>query len=212
MQKSPPSASARTRHPNHGFILSTTPTSAPTDRHFTCVASRTALKTENLSSKVSNKQAAFLRAGASSGTVWQFQKATHGKDGRVDRILGVGSPVCVDTEVGCLVPSALLFTKVCCNCRCLSLLSSQASAALLVVLLLWLVGVVEMEGCCCSYHVNLLYDSSKTRGAKVIRTRLFITPRDCKSNQTGTLQRNLVRRALAPSYNSTSSYHLNLTI
>ncbi|CAM9577408.1 unnamed protein product, partial [Ectocarpus sp. 4 AP-2014] len=58
-----------------------------------------ALKTQNLSSKVSNKQAAFLRAGASSGTVWQFQKATHGKDGRVDRILGVGSPVCVDTEV-----------------------------------------------------------------------------------------------------------------
>lgn len=61
--------------------------------------SRAALKTQCLASKVSNKQAVFLRAGASSGTVWQFQKTTHGKDGRVDRILGVGSPVFAGTEV-----------------------------------------------------------------------------------------------------------------
>lgn len=40
-----------------------------------------------------------MRAGASSATVWQFQKTTHGKDGRVDRILGVGSPVFAGTEV-----------------------------------------------------------------------------------------------------------------
>eukprot|EP00903_Cladosiphon_okamuranus_P012722 g11894.t1 len=58
-----------------------------------------ALKTQRLSSKISNKQAVFLRAGASSGTVWQFQKTTHGKDGRVDRILGVGSPVFAGTEL-----------------------------------------------------------------------------------------------------------------
>lgn len=64
--------------------------------HLRC---RAALKTQSLSSKISNKQAVFLRAGASSGTVWQFQKTTHGKDGRVDRILGVGSPVFAGTEV-----------------------------------------------------------------------------------------------------------------
>lgn len=58
-----------------------------------------ALKTQALCSKVSNKQAVFLKAGASSGTVWQFQKTTHGKDGRVDRILGVGSPVFAGIEV-----------------------------------------------------------------------------------------------------------------
>ncbi|CAM9335239.1 unnamed protein product [Scytosiphon promiscuus] len=58
-----------------------------------------ALKTQSLSSKISNNQAVFLRAGASSATVWQFQKTTHGKDGRVDRILGVGSPVLVGNEL-----------------------------------------------------------------------------------------------------------------
>ncbi|CAM9447390.1 unnamed protein product, partial [Hapterophycus canaliculatus] len=58
-----------------------------------------ALKTQSLSSKISNKQAVFLRADASSATVWQFQKTTRGKDGRVDRILGVGSPVLVGMEL-----------------------------------------------------------------------------------------------------------------
>ncbi|CAM9350177.1 unnamed protein product [Pylaiella littoralis] len=58
-----------------------------------------ALKTQSLSSKVSNKQAVFLRTDASSGTVWQFQKTTHGKDGSVDRILGAGSPVLANTEL-----------------------------------------------------------------------------------------------------------------
>jgi len=62
-------------------------------------SSRPALKTQVLCSKVSNKQAVFLKTGASSGTVWQFQKTTHGKDGRVDRILGVGSPVFAGIEV-----------------------------------------------------------------------------------------------------------------
>lgn len=64
----------------------------------------TALKTQNLSSRVSNKQAVFLRSGASSSTVWQFQKTTHGKDGGVERILGVGSPVSVGSEVRSLLP------------------------------------------------------------------------------------------------------------
>lgn len=59
-----------------------------------------AQKTQGLSSRVSNKQAVFLKLGASSGTVWQFQKATHGKHGGLDRLMGVGQSVCTDTEVG----------------------------------------------------------------------------------------------------------------
>ncbi|CAN0290263.1 unnamed protein product, partial [Laminaria digitata] len=58
-----------------------------------------ALKTQSLSSRVSNRQAVFLRSGASSGTVWQFQKTTHGKNGSVDRLSGVGVSIASDIEV-----------------------------------------------------------------------------------------------------------------
>lgn len=57
-------------------------------------------KSQSLASRVSNNQAVFLRASASSGSVWFFQKTTHGKDGSLNRILAKGSPVLVDTEVG----------------------------------------------------------------------------------------------------------------
>ena len=59
----------------------------------------TAQKTENLASRVSNRQAVFLQAGASSGTVWKFEKTIHGKDGQLERIMAAGSPVVADSEV-----------------------------------------------------------------------------------------------------------------
>ncbi|CAN0067886.1 unnamed protein product [Ascophyllum nodosum] len=58
-----------------------------------------ALKTQGFTSRVSNRQAVFFKLGASSGTVWQFQKIVRGKDGGLDRLMSVGQPVRVNSEL-----------------------------------------------------------------------------------------------------------------
>lgn len=92
-------------YPNAKFSVFATPTIPLRKRHqtetvYNPIFAEEAPKTERLASRVSNHQAVFLRAGASSGTVWQFQRTTHGKDGSLNRILAKGSPVFADAEVG----------------------------------------------------------------------------------------------------------------